>query len=513
VNPPIEEPDQSAPRVVNRRGRPLSVLFIASEAAPFRKTGGLADVVGALPKALAERGIDVRIVMPLYSGIRWDELERLDGSLLVPMYTGLVRSAVRRGYLPGTNVRVYFIEHNRFFDRPYLYGPPGDAYNDNLERFTFFCRASMELCKAMGFIPDVLHAHDWQAALVPVYANTVEWGQPLHGSASVFTIHNMAYQGVFAPGAMFISGLGWEHLNPNELEHFGDLNLMKGALQHSTLLSTVSPTYCREIQTPAFGYGLDGVLANRSADLRGILNGIDVKEWNPETDAHLPARYSYRQLDNKAECKAALQRELGLPVEPRIPLFGVIGRLTHQKGFDVLAHCMKELLEWNLQVVLLGTGDADAEHYFGELAWQRGDKFRAVIGFNDPLAHRIEAGSDFFIMPSRFEPCGLNQMYSLRYGSVPIVRRTGGLADTVENYDELTASGTGFCFDSLTVDSLRNTIGWALSTYHDRPAHFRGLQERGMQQDFSWERAAEAYERMYLDAYQRRRGHRFEDAG
>ena len=185
MNPPIEEPEKSAPRVVNRRGRPLSVLFIASEAAPFRKTGGLADVVGALPKALSERGIDVRIVMPLYSGIRWDELERLDGSLLVPMYTGPVRSAVRRGYLPGTNVRVYFIEHHRFFDRPYLYGPPGDAYNDNLERFTFFCRASMELCKAMGFIPDVLHAHDWQAALVPVYANTVEWGQPLHGCASV----------------------------------------------------------------------------------------------------------------------------------------------------------------------------------------------------------------------------------------------------------------------------------------------------------------------------------------
>jgi starch synthase len=505
------ESDSPRPPLQNRRGRRLSVLFVASEVAPFRKTGGLADVVGALPKALAERGIDVRVVMPLYSGIKWDEQERLDGSLVVPMYSGPVRSAVRLGHLPGSDVRVYFIEHHRFFDRPHLYGPPGDAYPDNLERFSFFSRAAMELCKATGFIPDVLHCHDWQAALVPAYSNTVEWGQPLHGSASVFTIHNLAYQGVFAPGGMFITGLGWEHLNPHEFEHFAALNLMKGAVSHSTLLSTVSPTYCSEIQTPAFGYGLDGVLGNRAGDLRGILNGIDVTEWNPETDVHLAARYTHQDLAGKAVNKAALQQELGLPVEPRVPLFGVIGRLTHQKGFDVLAHCMQDLLDWDLQMVLLGTGDADAEHYFGELAWHRGDKFRAVIGFNEPLSHRIEAASDFFIMPSRFEPCGLNQMYSLRYGSVPIVRRTGGLADTVINYEESTASGTGFCFEDLTPEALRNTIGWALSTYHDRPEHFRGLQERGMQQDFSWARAAAAYEQMYLDAYQRRRGHAFVD--
>jgi starch synthase len=505
---PAEQPKQ-LPRPITRHGKALRVLFVASEVAPFRKTGGLADVVGALPKALAERGIDVRVVMPLYSGVRWDDLERLDGSLVVPMYTGLVRGGVRMGRVPGSDVRIYFIEHHRFFDRPYLYGPPGDAYDDNLERFSFFSRAAMELCKATGFIPDILHAHDWQTALVPVYTNTVEWGQPLHGAASVFTIHNLAYQGVFAPGGLFITGLGWEHLNSHEFEHFGALNLMKAALAHSTVLSTVSPTYCREIQTPALGYGLDGVLAGRSADLSGILNGIDTNEWNPETDRHLSANYSRADLTNKAECKAALQRELGLAVEPRIPLFGVIGRLTHQKGFDVLAHAMQDLLEWNLQMVLLGTGDADAEHYFGELSWHRGDKFRAVIGFNDPLAHRIEAGSDFFIMPSRFEPCGLNQMYSLRYGSVPIVRRTGGLADTVENYDEFRDAGTGFCFDDLTVESLRNTIGWALSTYHDRPEHFRNLQSRGMQRDFSWARAAEAYEATYLAAYQRRRGHPF----
>lgn len=489
--------------------RPLSVLFVASEVAPFRKTGGLADVTGSLPKALAKRGLDVRVVTPLYAGMSWDHQERLDGSLAVPMYSGRTRAGVRLGQLPGSQVPVYFIEYHRFYDRPYLYGPPGDAYDDNLERFTFLSRAALELCKAIGFIPDVLHAHDWQTALVPVYANTVEWGGPLHGSASVYTIHNLAYQGVYAAGALFITGLGWEHLNPYEFEHFGDMNLMKAAIRHSTLLSTVSPTYCREIQTSAFGCGLDGELAARSGDLFGILNGIDTTEWNPATDRYLAQRYELGNLEGKAACKAALQAEFGLNIDPTIPLFGVIGRLTHQKGFDVLAQCLPRLLDWNLQMVLLGTGDADAEAFFSEWAWRRGDRFRAVIGFDNALAHRIEAGADFFLMPSRFEPCGLNQMYSLRYGTVPIVRRTGGLADTVQNYDEATGRGTGFCFDDLTGDSLANTVGWALSTFHDRPHHLRQLREEGMRQDFSWDRAAEAYEHLYLEAYRRRRGHPF----
>ena len=286
---------------------------MASELAPFRKTGGLADVIGALPKALGARGIDVRVVTPLYAGIPWNDQERLDGLLSVPMYFGRARAAVRLGKLPGSSVPVYFIEHHQFFDRPYLYGPPGDAYSDNLERFAFLSRAALELCKAVGFFPDIVHAHDWQTALVPVYINTVEWGAPLHGAASVFTIHNLAYQGVHESGALFITGLGREHFNSGEFEHFGDLNLMKAALGHSTLLSTVSPTYCQEIQTPAFGYGLDGVLSRRHHDLRGILNGIDVSEWNPATDPHLAARYDVTDLSGKAECKLALQQELGRP--------------------------------------------------------------------------------------------------------------------------------------------------------------------------------------------------------
>jgi starch synthase len=488
---------------------PLKVLFIASEVAPFRKTGGLADVAGALPKALKERGIDVRVVMPLYGGVRWGDLERLDGALNIPMYFGAARAGVRLGRLPGSDVPIYFLEYNRFFDRPYLYGPSGQAYPDNLERFALFSRGAIELCKGLGFMPDVVHANDWQAALAPVYLNTVEWAQPMHASASVFTIHNLAYQGNFDRGAMFITGLGAGHLHPGEFEHLGDLNLMKGALVHATLLSTVSPTYAEEIQTAEYGVGLDSVLTARRADLRGILNGIDFTEWNPLADAHIAQPFSRDDLSGKSVCKDRLQREVGLPVRPDRPLFGVIGRLTSQKGFDVLAHALEELLAWDLQVVLLGSGDPEAERYFSALAYQRGDKFRAYVGFDDGLAHRIEAGCDFFIMPSRFEPCGLNQMYSQRYGTLPVVRATGGLKDTVENYDEATGGGTGFVFRDLTVAGLANTVGWALSTYFNRPDHIRQMRQTAMSRDWSWQRAAGEYEELYLEAYRRRRGHAF----
>ncbi len=469
-------------------------------------------MAGALPKALAHRGIDVRVVMPLYQGIDWNRLERLDGTVEVPMYFGTSRAGVRMGKLPGSEVPIYFLEHHQYYDRPYVYGPPGEGYSDNLERFVFLSRASLELTKALGWVPDVAHANDWQTALVPVYLNTVEWARPLHGTASVFTIHNLAYQGNTGGGAHFISGLGWEHFNAGEFEHFGDFNPMKAALVHSTMLSTVSPTYAHEIQTGAFGFGLDGVLAARSRDLRGILNGIDVDHWNPARDPHIAARFDRNDLHGKAACKAALQREMGLPERENVPVFGVISRLTPQKGLDVLAFALERLLSWDLQVVVLGSGDSEAERFFSTVAARRGDKFRCYIGFDDGLSHRIEAGSDFFIMPSRFEPCGLNQMYSLRYATLPIVRATGGLADTVVGYDEATGGGTGFVFQDLTADALANTVGWALSTYHDRPEHMLQMRRRAMEQDFSWERAAEDYERLYLDAYERRRKHPFPES-
>jgi len=488
---------------------PLKVLFVSSECAPFAKTGGLADVAGALPKALRALDIDVRVVMPLYAGMPWNDLEVLDGFLTVPMWWGGARARVRVGRLPGSDVPLYCLEYNRYFDRPYLYGPPAQGYDDNLERFTFLSRGSLEVCKALGFFPDIIHCNDWQTALVPVYVDTVEWLQPLHAAATVYSIHNLAYQGVFDGGGMFITSLGREHYNSRELEHFGAMNLTKAALYRSTILSTVSPTYAREIQTGAYGNGLDGILSWRNGDLVGILNGIDTDEWNPATDKHLPATFDAGDLTGKAVCKAALQKEAGLAVRPDVPLFGIVGRLTPQKGFDVLAHALDRILNWDVQIVLLGTGDTDAERFFAWADGHHGDRFRAWLHFDNGRAHRIEAGADFFLMPSRFEPCGLNQMYSLRYGTLPIVRATGGLVDTVSNYDEASGGGTGFMFSDLSPNALANTIGWAVSTWYDRPQHIDGMRRRAMAQDFSWERAARDYRDLYLGAYERRRGHAF----
>jgi starch synthase len=487
----------------------LKVLFVGSECAPFSKTGGLGDVLGALPKALSRRGIDARVVMPLYAGIPWNDLERLDGSISVPTGLGERRGAVRLGRLPYSDVPVYFLEHHHYFDRPYTYGPPDHAYPDNLERFTYLSRGSLELCKALGFTPDIVHANDWQTALVPVYLNTVEWAKPLHAAASIYTIHNLAHQGVFDPGALFITGLGREHYQPYEFEHFGTMNLTKAALYHSTLLSTVSPTYAHEIQTGTHGFGLDGVLSGRRADLFGVLNGIDVEEWSPELDPFIAKHFDIKNPAGKLECKRALQRESGFPVQDDVPVIGLVGRLSPQKGVDVFAQILRGLLELDLQVVLLGSGSTDAERYFAHIAGLRPDRFRAFIGFDNPLAHRIEAGSDFFLMPSRFEPCGLNQLYSLRYGTLPIVRATGGLNDTVVQYDETTGSGTGFRFDDLTPDALYNVIGWALTTWYHRKDHIEQMRRQAMQQDFSWDRSAEAYEALYRTAYERRRGHPF----
>jgi starch synthase len=484
----------------------MKVLFVSSEVAPFAKTGGLGDVVGALPKALRRRGIDARVVMPLYAGMRWHDLEALDGVLRVPTWWGTASAGVRLGRLPGSDVPVYFLEYNRYFDRPYLYGPPEGGYDDNLERFAFLSRGALELAKALRFVPDVVHAHDWQAALVPIYLNTVEWMQPLHGAASVYTVHNLAYQGVTSGDALFVTGLGREHFNAGELEHYSALNLTKGALRHATMLTTVSPTYAREIQVPEFGCGLDGVLRGRAADLVGILNGVDVDEWNPATDPHVEAHYSASHPEGKDACKASLQLEAGFEPDPDVPLFAAVGRLTHQKGFDVLAHALERALDWNAQFVLLGNGDRDAEQYFRSLSTRRPDRFKAWIGFDNGLAHRMTAGSDSFVMPSRFEPCGLSQMYAMRYGSLPVVRATGGLVDTVQNYDEAGGAGTGFLFQDLTPEAVANVLGWALSTWHDRRHHVLGMRERAMAQDFSWDRSASAYEALYREAWRRRRG-------
>jgi len=487
----------------------LKVLFVTSECAPFAKTGGLGEVIGALPKALRRRGLDVRIVLPLYAGMPWHRFEPLEGILSVPMWFGRAQARVRLARLPGSEVPVYFLEHHRYFDRPYLYGPVPEAYPDNLERFAFLSRGALELTKALGWIPDVIHANDWQTALVPVYVDTVEWGQPLHGSATVYTIHNLAYQGVFDGGAFFRTSLGSEHYHAREFEHFGTVNLTKAAVYRSGIVTTVSPTYAREIQTGAYGCGLDGILAERRDDLVGILNGIDIDEWDPAADSLIAAPFDARDLRGKARCKAALQEEAGLPVRPDVPVLALIARLVPQKGVDVFAHALDTILDWDVQLVMLGSGDPEAERFFAARARALSDRFCAWSPFDDAHAHRIQAGADFFLMPSRFEPCGLSQLYAMRYGTLPIVRRTGGLADSVATYDEATGAGTGFMFEDLRPDSLADTIGWAVSTWYNRPAQIAAMRRRAMAEDHSWNRAARAYEDVYLSAYARRRGHPF----
>jgi starch synthase len=484
--------------------RPLKILFIAAECAPFAKTGGLGDVVGALPKALAHDGLDVRVVVPLYAGMPWREFETLEGILSVPLGRVTAQGAVRLARLPGSEVPVYLLEHRHYFDRPFLYGPPGHAYVDNIERFAFLSRAALVLADAIGFTPDVVHAHDWQAGLAPVYVNTVCWGRPLHASASVFTIHNLEYQGVAGPQAMNVTGLGAEHFNSAEFEHFGTLNVMKAAIRHSTFVSTVSPTYAREIQTPPLGAGLDGELRQRAGDLRGILNGIDTDEWDPARDPHIAQHYDASDLSGKAACKAALQAEAGLPVRPEVAVLGLVSRFVRQKGIDVLAAALERVFSLDVQLVALGMGDPGLVDQLGQIAARHGDRFRLWAEFSNARAHRIEAGSDFFLMPSRFEPCGLNQMYSLRYGTLPIVRATGGLADTVVNHDERTAAGTGFVLGDLDPGSLFNTIGWAVSTWYDRPEHVTLMRHTAMAEDNSWAHAARVYEALYGEAVARR---------
>lgn len=477
----------------------MRVLFVASECAPFVKTGGLGDVVGALPKALARQGVDVRIVLPLHAGVAREGLERMDHALAVPMWHGTGGAAVWRAALPGSAVPVYFLEHLHYFDRPGVYGDAHGDYGDNLERFAFLSRAALVLAATLGWTPDVVHAHDWPAALAPVYLNTVERTGPLGAAASVLTVHNLAFQGSFDAGAIEVTGLPAGGCR-DDFAHFGTINLLKAGLLHATRLTTVSPRYAAEIQTPGPGHLLDGVLARRSDGLVGILNGIDVDAWDPARDPHLAASFAADDLAGKAHCKAALQAEAGLPVRPEVPVFAVVSRLAWQKGIDVLADALERALAWELQVVVLGTGDPDLEARFVRLAERHPQRLGVCLRFDDARAHRTYAGADFLVMPSRFEPCGLSQLCALRYGALPIVRATGGLADTVQPHDEASGAGTGFVLHDLTSASLADTIGWALATWWDRPAAIRVLRRRAMRQDVSWDRAAARYRAVYVES-------------
>jgi starch synthase len=477
---------------------PLKILFVAPECAPFAKTGGLGDVVGALPRALARRGLDVKVVMPLYGGMPWHELEALEGAVDVPTWYGVARAGVRMGRLPRSAVPVYFLEYHRYFDRPWLYGRPGEGYDDNLERFAFLSRGALELCKAIAFQPDVIHANDWQAALAPVYVDTVEWARPLHAAATVFTIHNMAHQGII--DVDYAEQLGIPTGPLLEVERSGrypgKLNLMARAISAADIISTVSPRYAREIMTSEYGAGLDGLLRSRAEDVVGILNGIDTETFDPERDPALPARFSLSDRSGKVADKAALQHELGLETSLTTPLIGVVSRLDDQKGFDLILAGFEQILALGVQLAVLGTGAPEYHAAFTRLAEQYSGRLAARLAFDAGLAQRIYAGSDMFLMPSRFEPCGLGQMIAMRYGTVPIVRATGGLADTVS---EEKSDQNGFTFVEYDVDALIDAVARAVAGYHD-PRRWETIVTNGMRRDVSWDRAAGEYLTLYRRA-------------
>jgi starch synthase len=470
--------------------------MIASEAAPFAKTGGLADVLGSLPQAIARLGHEVDVAIPRYRGIAAGESI---GRVRVPLGGQVTDAEVYAATAHG--VRTVFIEQPAYFDRDYLYGAGGHDYPDNPERFAFFARAALEWA-GEGAAYDVVHAHDWQAGLVPVLLERDFAAHPtLRGIATVFTIHNLAYQGVFDASWLPRLGLGWDLMRIDAVEYWGRISFLKAGIVFSQVITTVSPRYATEIQTPEYGFGFDGILRERTADLVGILNGIDYDRWDPARDPHLPEPFDASNLAGKMAAKKQLLRRAGLPVTAETlqrPLVGLISRLVDQKGFDLLAELSDELPRLDATFVLLGSGERRYEDLWLGLASRHPERMAARIGFDDPLAHLIEGGADLFLMPSRFEPCGLNQMYSLRYGTVPVVRATGGLYDTVRNADPATGEGTGFTFEAYSSQALLDTLRWALSVYENRTA-WPHIQVNGMTQDFSWDASA----RQYVSVYQR----------
>jgi starch synthase len=469
----------------------LHVAFAASELFPYVKTGGLADVSMSLPKALAALGHKVTVFVPRYRSIAFPPGEFV-GSVHVPV-DGIARSAGYYAAWGAKGVRILFVEHPPFFDRPTPYGIGNEDYVDNHLRFAFFARAVIEYFRSRGERPSVFHAHDWQTGLLPVFLKAFYWDDPtLHRSPTVFTIHNLAYQGNFPLDTVDLLSLPWHFKHREALEYHGGVSYLKGGLLYSEVLTTVSPTYAREIQGPEMGYGLDGVLRHRSADLVGILNGVDYEEWDPRVDPHIARNYSAADLTGKAECKADLLRAFGLPEFPNLPLVGIVSRLVGQKGYDIVTRAWWDLVERPIRMVVLGSGEREVEDGFRHLASRAPDRVAVRFGYDPVLAHKIEAGADMILMPSRFEPCGLTQLYSLRYGTVPIVRATGGLADTVEAYDPATGNGTGFRFDYADGTALIWALDQALALWPKREAWTR-LMRNGMARDFSWERSARAY--------------------
>lgn len=488
---------------------PLNILIATPEAVPYAKTGGLADVAGAVPKAIASLGHKVRLMLPLYPHVD-REKHRLQ-----LMASGLKAKIAGREELfqvqkcEGKGFEVWFIEHDGFFNRPELYRDPstGEDWADNDERFGFFARAILETCRHLHFIPDIIHCNDWQTGLIPALLKVDDSYRDFAETVTLFSIHNIAYQGGFPSESFRKLELDQSLFTPAEgFEFWNKVSYLKAGIWYSDLLNTVSETYAEEIQSSnEFGYGFEGVLADRSDDLFGILNGIDYDVWNPATDDLIPTGFTPEKLAGKKKCKNALRRQAKLPMVRRdVPVIGIISRLADQKGFDLIAEVADDLLSLDLQIVLLGTGDQKYHDLFTALQEKYPKKIAAFLEFDNQLAHLIEAGSDMFLMPSRYEPCGLNQMYSLKYGTIPIVRKTGGLADTIENANPIKGTGNGFVFENYDSREMLNAIKFALEVYRDKNV-WEIMMLRGMRQDFSWDASAGKYIELYNKALDKRK--------
>ena len=481
----------------------MHIAFAASECVPYSKTGGLADVVGALPHALAALGHQVSVYLPRYRQTKLSDADTVVASVTVPFddkyrFCSVVAAGSKAG------VKFYFVDYPPYFDRESLYGTSAADYPDNAERFALFSRAVLEASKILG-VPNIFHCHDWQTALVPIMLRTFYTEDPAFAqTGTVFTIHNMGYQGLFPPETLPLLMLPWDLFTISKMEFFGQVNFLKGALVYSDFVTTVSKKYSQEIQTTEYGFGLEGVLRNRAATVTGILNGVDYDEWSPQTDKFIAAKYSPQDLSGKQKCKRDLLNAFGVTsASPEIPVIGIVSRFAAQKGFDLIAQIMDRLALEDMIVVTLGTGDKLYEEMFQRLNKQFPNKIAIKVAYDNTIAHKIEAGADMFLMPSRYEPCGLNQIYSLKYGTVPIVRATGGLDDTIEPWDARSGKGTGFKFTDYTGESLLLTIKQALSAYHDQTS-WQTLMRNGMARDFSWGASAREYGKIYEKVRQMR---------
>ncbi len=473
----------------------MKVLLASAEVAPFAKVGGLADVAGSLPKALAQRDIDIRVIMPKYTSVTeaGQEMWRVVSSCPVPIADWVSGCAVDEARLPDSAVPIYFIEHHDYFSRPYVYGPPGTSYEDNLERLSFFCRAVLAIGDSLSWQPDVIHLNDWHTSLIAAYLHTADTGP-----ATVFTAHNLgqAYQGTFPADMLPVTGLDADTVSACHLVTDDQINLARAGLACADMANTVSETYAREIATEQWGPGICHLVQQRRDDIWGILNGIDYDVWNPATDPHIAANYNATDPTGKAQCKRALQQQAGLPTDERVPLIGMVTRLDAQKGLDILAEVLPKITD--AQLVVLGTGDAHYEQVLRQAASQ--PNISVFIQFSAALARQIYAGADMFLMPSRYEPCGLGQMIALAYGTIPVVRATGGLADSIKERGGRGHPQNGYIFEEYSASQLLAALKRAIQTYTKKPRRWRQIVANAFASDFSWSRSAEKYEQLYEGA-------------